>query len=143
MIFRVILTSIALSFSAYGAAFADQVEGIYGCSGYYTGFSTNFQNVGLKMTLNIGDDRVYMNGDYNFFGTNMRNPLDDLEYLNCGMEYPPEFAFNKETCEIFKKDGKGFVFQDFGKLDLATMRLVVSNVADDAVANFDCVKTNY
>ena len=140
---RWVLSALFVSFSTFGIAFADEVEGIYGCSGYYKGFSTNYDNVGLKMTLNVGDFWVYLNGDYNFFGSNIKNPLDGLEYLNCGVKYPPDFRFNKETCEEFKKDGSGFNVQDFGDLNLATMRLDVYYIADDASAHFDCVKTQF
>ncbi len=121
---------------------AQDMSGIYGCSGYFSGLPTNYQNIPIKMSLTIKSDSVFLTGDYNFFGTNIKNPIYGSTYVNCGMLFPPEFNFKAETCDYFDADG-GMIMRDFGTLDASTMRMTVFNIASDGSATFDCVKTEY
>ncbi len=132
MITRYFLPIILFQFAALGTACADEFEGIYGCAGYISGALTNLENIELKMTLTIAEDTVYLEGDHHLFGTNILNPFDGSQYLNCGMKYPPEFVAYAQTCEHFT-DARIPIIQDFAKLNMATMRLDVLSIYTDSM----------
>ena len=133
------ISSALLVLASLGIAHAEQVEGIYACSGYFSGYPSNYQNNELKMTFKVTKEYAYLDGDYTLFGTNIKNPFYGMQYLNCGMQFPPEFRAYNETCN---KDMK-IIAQDFAFLNMATMRLDALNIANDSLAHLDCVKTQY
>jgi hypothetical protein len=135
-------------------ALAEEANGVYACSGFYRGQETGWDEesqyyrlIPVKMKLDIRESNVTLSGDYRFFGTSIRNPLDGSSYENCGMKFPPEFKFKSISCDWNTKNintGEiGLFLTNFGTLDLATMRLSVSVVSSDGGADFDCVKTEY
>lgn len=151
---RIAVISVGCILSCLSMASAEQIEGIYSCSGYYRGQETGWDEAGsswhlvpVKMTLSIYDSFVSLAGDYHFFGTNVRNPLNGASYQNCGMKLPPEFEFKAISCDWNYTDvntGENRLFlTDFGKLNLATMRLSISVISSDGSAEFDCLKTEY
>lgn len=134
-----LVVSIPLFWQVDFAAAGGKINGIYGCDGYFTGNNTQYQNINTKISLNVTDDGVSVAGDYEFFGTNVANPLFGNTYLNCGVENPPEFTFKEQSCQLFN-DKMMPIVQDFGIMNMATMRLTITNIANDAHAEFNCQK---
>lgn len=130
---------------------AESVDGIYACSGYYSGQETGWDEASkswrmlpVKMTLNINESYVSLLGDYHFFGTRIRNPLDGTSYDNCGTELPPEFKFKAISCDWNVSNANtgelDLFLTNFGTLNLGTMRMSVFLISSDGGADFDCVK---
>ena len=125
-------------------SFAAEPSGFFSCEGYYSGSSTDYKRINSIISLEIRKDKVIIQSGYYFFGTNLKNPLSDKSFLNCGTEFPPKFKFRNNTCDVYDpKRNYQMTVEDVGVLNVVTNQLGISHIRDDASAEFFCKKSNY
>jgi len=137
---RTLIFLVVLSFADIGIA--AEPSGFFSCKGYYSGNSTGYRKINATISLEIRKDKVSVQSSYYFFGTNLRNPLSDADFVNCGTEYPPKFKFRKNTCNVYDSNYQ-ITVADVGILNVVTNELGINHIRDDASAEFICERSSY